>query len=122
MNIRPIVLLLALVSAVVIGCSAAPTPVPTPTPMFLPGELTQLIERDLAEVPFSFSRMLEKLTGKKTTIGSTLGTCLDVTRSHYRIEEAQINDRIWSVSAIPLDATEIGMGAVWHINAYTPWP
>ena len=32
MNIRPIVLLLALMSAVVIGCSAAPTPVPTPIP------------------------------------------------------------------------------------------
>ena len=31
MNIRPIVLLLALVSAVVIGCSAAPTPAPAPS-------------------------------------------------------------------------------------------
>jgi hypothetical protein len=31
MNIRPIILLLALVSAVVIGCSAAPTPVPAPS-------------------------------------------------------------------------------------------
>ena len=67
MKVRTIAMILTLLVAVLaIGCSSAPTP--TPTPMFYPGELTELIRRDLGETPTGLGGSTPQRVGQQTGV------------------------------------------------------
>jgi hypothetical protein len=130
MKIRTLAMMLTLLVAVLaIGCSSAPTP--TPTPMFYPGELTELIRRDLSETFFNPRENLvtrlaaglllseasekpgvsvEDLPPYWEANASSLKriSCLKIYESFllYEFEEAQVDDRIWSVAAVVKDTSE----------------
>ena len=91
-------------------------PVPTPTPMFYPGELTQLIRRDLAEIPFSFKSTIDQIKPAMRSQG-TCDVVLDVLLQNPEWKEQKVNDRVWSVSAVHRGIPSVSIN--WHVNVHT---
>jgi hypothetical protein len=109
--------------------------------MFYPGELTELIRRDLGETFFDAKETIVTMmaalalaTEARKKPGVSIGdllpwdrtantfarvSCLKVYESVllFEFEETQVDDRIWSVAAVAKDTSETEQ--LWHINAYT---
>jgi len=119
-----LVLIMVIVSAIAIACSSMPTPTsmpaPTPTPMFYPGELTQLIRRDLAEIPFSFKSTIDQIKPSMRSRADQMMTCdvvLDVLLQNPEWKEQKVNVRVWSVSAAHGSLPSVSI--TWHVNGHT---